>query len=294
MTVDREFSAKTVENRTKTLQKFCAVVGEAMPDAAAMRTYREWLLSQPLKTVSRASYLITVRNFVKFLNGRKWCEFSYLQIDIPRVPLPDKPWLTEQEVRTMVDAIPADTIIGLRDKAVLAVVFSSGIRASECVSLTEDSFNAQGAGSVLGKGKKRRPIFASRWALRHLQLYLATKHQLGHKNAADARIRGSRPMFDGYRRLTIGNGRWSWVPCSFSAAAFTKVVRRNALKHLGRKLSAHSLRHGQAEQGHGYPLPARPDGALGHRIHPALHALRGRQAARAARGVQRGYADDPV
>lgn len=93
--------------------------------------------------------------------------------------------LGEQEMVDLIEAPSPDTLRGLRDRAMLSLMYAAGLRVSELVSLTlGDVDRARGIVSALGKGKKRRLVPLGEVALEHLSAYLeAREHELSLKAA---------------------------------------------------------------------------------------------------------------
>ena len=84
--------------------------------------------------------------------------------------------LGESEMVTLIEAPPPDTLRGLRDRAMLSLMYAAGLRVSELVSLTlGDVDRARGIVSAFGKGKKRRLVPLGEVALDHLTAYLEAR-----------------------------------------------------------------------------------------------------------------------
>jgi integrase/recombinase XerD len=84
--------------------------------------------------------------------------------------------LGESEMVTLIEAPPPDTLRGLRDRAMLSLMYAAGLRVSELVSLTlGDVDRARGIVSAFGKGKKRRLVPLGEVALDHLAAYLEAR-----------------------------------------------------------------------------------------------------------------------
>ena len=76
----------------------------------------------------------------------------------------------------MIDQIPTDTESGLRDRAIVELLFSSGLRVSELVNLNRDHINLKRREfMVRGKGQKDRPVFISKSAAEHISAYLEAR-----------------------------------------------------------------------------------------------------------------------
>jgi integrase/recombinase XerD len=150
-----------------------------------------------------------------------------VRIDAPRIgrPLPDS--LSEQEVETLLDAPAADTLLGLRDRAMLELLYACGLRVSELVGLTHEQLNLnQGVVRLLGKGRKERLVPLGEEALDWLGRYLA-----------EGRPEMCAQQDDGHVFLSR-RGR------GMTRQAFWYRLREYAVKSGIRKhLSPHTLRH---------------------------------------------------
>ena len=97
--------------------------------------------------------------------------------------------LGEAEMVTLIEAPPPDTLRGLRDRAMLSLMYAAGLRVSELISLTlGDVDRARGIVSAFGKGKKRRLVPLGEVALDHLTIYLEAR---ALEAAATAQSRGA-------------------------------------------------------------------------------------------------------
>jgi integrase/recombinase XerD len=144
--------------------------------------------------------------------------------------------LGEQEMLNLIEAPPEDTLRGLRDRAMLSMMYAAGLRVSELVSLTiGDVDRARGIVSALGKGKKRRLVPLGEVALDHLSAYLQARE-------AEASVKAAA--------LGASQGKLShWLFPSprggkLTRQAFWKIVGRTARgAGLRGHVHPHQLRH---------------------------------------------------
>ncbi|MGB5260804.1 MAG: site-specific tyrosine recombinase XerD [Gammaproteobacteria bacterium] len=150
-----------------------------------------------------------------------------VRIDAPRIgrPLPDS--LSEQEVEELLDAPDVGTLLGLRDRAMLELLYASGLRVSELVGLTHEQLNLnQGVVRLLGKGRKERLVPLGEEALDWLGRYLAEGRPALAAQQADGQVFLSRR----------GSG--------MTRQAFWYRLREYAVKSgISKHLSPHTLRH---------------------------------------------------
>ncbi len=175
-----------------------------------------------------ARLLSSMRRFYRFLvrEGRI-AEDPSVRIDTPRIgkPLPDS--LTEQEVEALLHAPDTADSLGLRDRAMLELLYACGLRVSELVGLTPEQVNlTQGVVRLTGKGNKERLVPLGEEAVEWLQRYLDD----GRPQLVD----GQAVRFLFVSRLARGMTRQT----------FWHRLRRHALTAgIGKHLSPHTLRH---------------------------------------------------
>jgi len=177
---------------------------------------------------STARLLSSMRRFYQHMVREKRIgEDPSALIDSPKLGHPLPKALTEAEVEALLAAPDVEDVLGLRDRAMLEVLYASGLRVSELIGLSLVQVNArQGTVRVMGKGRKERLVPLGEEALSWLERYL----------------REARPV------LVKGRPGESLFPTRRGAAmtrqAFWHLVKRHA-KRAGVKkaLSPHTLRH---------------------------------------------------
>jgi integrase/recombinase XerD len=144
--------------------------------------------------------------------------------------------LGESEMVTLIEAPPPDTLRGLRDRAMLSLMYAAGLRVSELVSLTlGDVDRARGIVSALGKGKKRRLVPLGEVALDHLAAYLAAREaeatakaiRLGGRNAKVSQILFPSPRGGKLTRQAF----WKIVGRTARGAGIRGHVHPHQLRH---------------------------------------------------------------
>ncbi|RYZ08990.1 MAG: site-specific tyrosine recombinase XerD [Myxococcales bacterium] len=144
--------------------------------------------------------------------------------------------LGEQEMLTLIEAPSPDTLRGLRDRAMLSMMYAAGLRVSELVQLTiGDVDRARGVVSALGKGKKRRLVPLGEVALDHLTAYLTAREA---DFAARAAARGASAA--AVTQLLFPSPRGG----KLTRQAFWKIVGRTARgAGIRGHVHPHQLRH---------------------------------------------------
>ena len=177
---------------------------------------------------STARILSSLRRFYIYLIREKHISTDPTAlIDLPRIgrPLPDA--LSEHDIEALLDAPETSAILGARDKAMLEVLYASGLRVSELVNLSTDQVNLQrGVIRVTGKGNKERLVplgeEARDWLTRYLQ----------HSRITLLSERQSNDLFITNRAAAM------------TRQAFWHIIKRYAKKAgIDKHLSPHTLRH---------------------------------------------------
>jgi integrase/recombinase XerD len=183
---------------------------------------------QGLSARSQARHLAAIRGFHRFVLDEKLCRADPLEgLRTPTAPKRLPTYLTLEEIEALLAAPDERTLAGARDKAMLELLYATGLRVSELVGLPGDGVNLD-AGYVIafGKGKKERVVPIGEFAAATVKAYLA-----GPRSAL-LKGRQARALFVTNR----GSG--------FTRMGFWKLLRRYALKAgIRRAISPHKLRH---------------------------------------------------
>jgi integrase/recombinase XerC len=145
-----------------------------------LRAYLAWLHEQGYAKTTVARRLAAVRSWLRFL-----CRQGTLATnpaDGLRGPRQDRKlphFLSEDELQRLLDAPPADTPAGLRDRAILETLYSAGLRVSELTGLNLSDVDIDsGMATVRGKGKRERLALLGRPALEALRRWLDVREAL--------------------------------------------------------------------------------------------------------------------
>jgi len=118
-----------------------------------------------LSLITQSYHLIALRGLLTYLSRRNIKSLAADRIILPKVVRKQVTFLQYDEILRMIDQIPTDTESGLRDRAIVELLFSSGLRVSELVNLNRDHINLKRREfMVRGKGQKDRPVFISKSA----------------------------------------------------------------------------------------------------------------------------------
>lgn len=239
--IERGRSIKTVENYDRYLERFFAFVKVKTVTELTEEQVREFRLHlnrqagtkmggrvEPMKRRTQNYYLIALRAFLKFLRKRGIEALSPERIELAKVPERSLDLISPTELKRLLKAPDQKTLEGKRDKAILELFFSTGLRISELcglsiddVDLTRDEF------SVRGKGDKVRVVFLSEIAKDSLRDYLKNR-----KDLDDALfVRHGRKVNDG------GDAR-------LQPRAVQRLMKHYAATAgITRKVTPHVLRH---------------------------------------------------
>lgn len=180
-------SLNTVRNYEHYLKKFMEFSKATSPDDITdrlMREYRLWLNRQPdakggtLKKKTQNYYLIALRAFLKYLAKRGVKALSPESIELAKVGERQIDLITPQELHRLLDTPDLTTLRGMRDKAILETLFSTGLRVSELCSLPRDIDLRADDFSIRGKGEKVRVVFLSPDAKDAIKTYLNKRKDL--------------------------------------------------------------------------------------------------------------------
>lgn len=189
--IERGRALKTVENYNHYLTVFLAQTKARSPSDIndnLVREFRLWLNRQPLKnlgkmneTLSRKTqnyYLIAIRAFLKYLARQEIKSMPSERIELAKVPERSLNLITENELKRLLESVNGNGLKNLRDKAILELLFSTGLRVSELCSLTRDIDLSTDELSIRGKGSKVRVVFISDYAKKVLKEYLAKRKDM--------------------------------------------------------------------------------------------------------------------
>jgi site-specific recombinase XerD len=143
-----------------------------------IRDWRKWLDQQPrpLARSTQTYHLIVLRAFLQFCDARRIITFDSKSISTGHVKRPQVIFLTSTEVERLIKGPTVEHITGMRDRAIIELLFATGLRVSELVSLNRDQIDFRRREFIVrGKGQKDRPIFFSVRAAKYLKLFLAKR-----------------------------------------------------------------------------------------------------------------------
>ncbi|MBI4089748.1 MAG: tyrosine-type recombinase/integrase [Candidatus Levybacteria bacterium] len=206
-------------------------------DLATVRKYRVYLANRidekglTLKRVTQNYYIIALRSFLRFLikNDHETLEPS--KIDLPKTESRSLKFLEKEQVDRLVTACDTSKEEGLRDRAILELLFSTGLRVSELVKLNKNQINFERREfGVIGKGGKARIVFVSDRAAKWVQEYLKKRKDV------------FKPLFIRYSGKVIEENGGEKM--RLTARSIERIVKKYVrLARLPVDATVHTLRH---------------------------------------------------
>ncbi|MCA9365392.1 tyrosine-type recombinase/integrase [Candidatus Kaiserbacteria bacterium] len=239
--IERGRSVKTIENYDRYLTRFLEYSKAKKPSDITekkIRDFRLWLNRQPgtkygrkvdsMKRRTQNYYLIALRAFLKFMRKREIECVSPEVIELAKVSERSLDLITNQELKRLRAAPKTNTLRGMRDKAILELLFSTGLRISELCSLNIDDVDmTRDEFSVRGKGDKVRVVFLSDEAKEAVKNY--------QKNRKDM----DEAMF-----IQYGKNAKNAPDLRLSPRAVQRILKRYAIEAgITRKVTPHVIRH---------------------------------------------------
>jgi site-specific recombinase XerD len=233
-------SAKTAENYRLYLERFVEFTDDTKVGditSEIIRKYRLWLnryknnADDDLATITQSYHLIALRGFLGYLSQRDIESLAPNKIVLPKVSRKQVTFLHYDEVERLISEIDITSEAGLRDRAIVELLFSSGLRVSELINLNRDHVNTKRREfMVRGKGQKDRPVFISEAAAGWVDHYL------------DVRDDTLAPLFISYSKNVEANTTGDFR--RLTARSVQRMVSKYArLAGITKHVSPHTMRH---------------------------------------------------
>lgn len=176
--IEKGRSPKTRANYERYLKYFFqqAKISEINDlDEERIKNFRLRLARTNLKKVSQSYYIIAIRNFLKYLAKKNYSVISADKVELPKVPSRQIEIISADELERLLTTPKTNEFKGLRDKAILETLFSTGLRLSELCQLSRYLDLKKNEVTVRGKGEKLRLVFVSDAAKKALKNYLEAR-----------------------------------------------------------------------------------------------------------------------
>ncbi len=213
------------------------LVYPASIDGELVRQYRLFLSrytdskEMTLKRITQNYHMIALRAFLRYMIKRDVVTLSPDKIDLPKAESRSLKFLEREQVERLLNQPDTTQEQGLRDKVILEMLFSTGLRVSELARINRDTINiARMEFGVIGKGGRARVVFLSEKSILWLKKYLDTRTD--HYIPLFIRYSGKKDIVDSdeSHRLTVR-----------SIQRLVEKYVRTA--HLPLKITPHGLRH---------------------------------------------------
>lgn len=241
--VEQNRSQKTIANYDHYLTRLIDFAGDITIEEINPELIRKWRLwlnrlgtnvSDELQKNTQNYHLIALRGFLRFCAKRDIPSLAPDKIELAKTTRKQVTFLTPQELSRLFEQPNIEGLVGLRDRAILELLFSSGLRVSELVGLDREHINLKRREfMVRGKGQKDRPIFISIEAAEWIGRYL------------EARQDTTRPLFIRYsgKKTVDLSGNFHRL----TARSVQRMVSRySLLAGITKHVSPHTIRHSYA------------------------------------------------
>lgn len=234
-------SPRTIANYERSLEKFFAWSGAKRPQDITFDRIREFRIflnrsesarGGPLRKTTQIYHIVVLRSFLKFLAKEDIDTVPAEKIEVGKVPDRQVDFLELDEVERLIEAASGEDLRSRRDRAILELLFSAGLRVSELTSLNRDQVNIdKGEFSVRGKGSKVRVVFLSDAARDALVRYI------------DKRADMDPALFISLPKKGLGKERKNGS-LRLTDRSVQRLVKRCAIKAgIVKDVHPHTLRH---------------------------------------------------
>lgn len=232
--LERNASPLTIKNYDYYLKRFLEFARDIHPkeiNLDLVKKYRLYLSRKPLKRITQNFFLIALRAFLRYLALVGITTLPTQKVELLAADARPLQILNQAYLRSLLQAPDITKKDGMRDRAILEMLFSTGLLVSELISLDRDTINlGRWEFRIIGKGGKERVVFISDAAAQWLEKYLA------------ARIDTFKPLFIRFQGKVdpANNGE--------SMRLTTRSIERIVEKYASRlglpiKVTPHTLRH---------------------------------------------------
>lgn len=174
--LERNASQLTIRNYDHYLKRFLEFSGEIDSkdiDLELIYKYKRYLSKKPLKRVTQNFFLIALRSFLRYLASQDVATLPAEKVELGEQNPPPLKILDHTHLQQLLNAPGKEKKDGIRDRAILETLFSTGLRVSELTFLNRDSLNLDRREfGIFGKGGKERVVFLSDSAVDWLEKYL--------------------------------------------------------------------------------------------------------------------------
>jgi site-specific recombinase XerD len=257
--IEKGRSVKTVENYDHYLTRFLEYSKNDDPgriSSDSVREFRLWLNRQPTghkknnETLSRKTqnyYLIALRAFLKYLARQEIKSLPPERIELAKIGERSLDLITSSELKLLLASPKGNDIRDLRDKAILELLFSTGLRVSELCRLTVDLDLSSDEISIRGKGGKIRVVFLSPEAKKSIKAYLSARKDMNEalfvQIAEDVKVKNNG---SGNQKKNPKNSTKIVAKETnpLTSRSIERIIKKHAIKAgISKKVTPHTIRH---------------------------------------------------
>jgi site-specific recombinase XerD len=237
--IEKGRSNKTIENYQRYLHCFFLFLEKYFSekkenidvkdiDLESIRQFRIFLNRKEIKKVTQNYYTISIRCFLRYLAKIGEDSLTAEKIELAKSSSREIEMINSYDLKRLLSSPDENSLIGLRDKAILEILFSTGMRVSELCNLNRDNINLEtGEFSIRGKGDKRRIVFLSEKAKIFLKKYFDKREDI------------EESVFVSY-----STGKEKKVLGRINSRLVQRLVRNYSQKSgIVKKVTPHTLRH---------------------------------------------------
>lgn len=226
--IEKNRSPKTREVYERYLRDFIKTMGIKSPadiNERAIREYRLKLARRNIKKITQNYYVISIRNFLRYLAKIEVATLAADKVELPKVNRQEIEILDYNDLERLLNAPEGNSLRALRDRAILETLFSTGLRVSELCTLNRYINLERGEIPIRGKGGKQRIVFLSDRAKNAIRAYLEKRE-------------------DAEECLFVSLTKKGGVIGPIIPRAVQRLVEQAAKKAgIAKKVSPHQLRH---------------------------------------------------
>ncbi len=240
--IEKNRSRLTIRNYDHYLSFFLRWSGINSPEEITIDLIRKFRLylnryqnkkGQGLKKITQDYYVIALRGFLNYLAKRDIVVMASEKIELGKTKDRQVEFLQTEEIKRLLSAASNNTLSDLRDRAILELLFSTGLRVSEISGLNIENVNLKsGEFSVRGKGDKIRLVFISDSAKKALTDYLKKRRDL------------DPALFVRLRKERDSGAKNKGEALRLTPRSIQRIVKKRAIKAgIIKKVTPHTLRH---------------------------------------------------
>lgn len=243
--IEKNRSQLTIRNYNHYLDRFLDWAMVRSPEDITSDLVRKFRLylnrykddkGRNLKKVTQDYYVIALRGFLKYLAKQDIKTLASEKVELGKSEEREVEFLEAEEIKRLLESVGNKNLYSLRDRAILELLFSTGLRVSELSNLDRDSVNLKsGEFSVRGKGGKIRLVFVSDSAKNAIINYIKKR-----KDIDPALFIHSRKSKSGEKTVRNKNV----YSLRLTPRSIQRIVKKYAIKAgIVKKVTPHTLRH---------------------------------------------------